>query len=147
MKVLFVCLGNICRSPMAEAIFRHMVKENQLKIEVNSAGTSGYHNGEKAHYGTLSELKKHNISTYGLISSQLKKEDALHYDYIIAMDDNNLKDIYRIFKNVDTSNCVIKKLLNENIPDPWYDDNFERTYQLCIQGCMQLLNEIRTKLA
>lgn len=145
MKILFVCLGNICRSPMAEAILKDMVKKEQLNIEVYSAGTSGYHNGEKAHVGTLNELKKHEISTEGLISSQLKKEDGQIYDYIIAMDDQNLKDIHKILNNIHPK-CIVRKLLNKNVPDPWYDNNFEQTYKLCYEGCTKLLKEIRTKI-
>lgn len=142
-KILFVCLGNICRSPMAEAIMNHLAKENKLDIKVSSAGTSGYHNGEKAHNKTIAQLKKHHITTDYLISKQLKPTDYHTFDFIIAMDQNNLQDIYHIF-GLKKEDNKIRKLLTIDIPDPWYSNNFEETYELCLKGCNALLKEITT---
>src|SRR5690606_26802126 len=92
IKVLFVCLGNICRSPMAEAIFRDMVKREGLDayIEVDSAGTGDWHVGKPPHEGTRRLLDSKQISYAGLVARQLTKEDLSTFDYILAMDENNL---------------------------------------------------------
>ena len=149
-KVLFVCLGNICRSPMAEAIMNNLVKNNN-DISVFSAGTAGYHNGESAHRGTLKKLKDYGIDGSYLVSSELRADDYKNYDYIIGMDDSNIENIYRIFeKNISkeqlaNSGVVIRKLLQKDVPDPWYTGDFEETYQLCLTGCVKLLEEIENK--
>ena len=149
-KILFVCLGNICRSPMAEAIMTDLAKENS-KIEVFSAGTAGYHNGESAHRATLKKLKEYGIDGSYLVSSQLRSDDYKKYDYVIGMDDSNIENIYEIFtrnsslKEVEKSGVIIRKLLSKNVPDPWYTGDFEETYNLCLLGCQKLLEEIEEK--
>lgn len=143
-KILFVCLGNICRSPMAEAIMNDLIKKQNYKMQAYSAGTSGYHNGERPHAKTLSQLKKHNIETSYLISTQLQKEDYKKYDYIVGMDENNIKEIYRILQ-IQKNDPKIFKLLEQNIPDPWYSGNFEETYDLCLEGCSNLIKKLITK--
>ena len=149
-KILFVCLGNICRSPMAEAIMNDLVK-NKKNIEVFSAGTAGYHNGENAHYATLEKLNQYGIDGSYLISSQLKENDYKHHDYIIAMDESNIKNIIKIFRKnstkeqIEKSGVIIRKLLQQDVPDPWYTGDFEETYQLCLKGCQTLLKEIENK--
>src|SRR5215475_11592404 len=94
IKVLFVCHGNICRSPMAEAVFAHLVTEAGLEdqFEIDSAGTSRYHEGETAHSGTLHVLAEHGID-YDGHSRPLTRRDLNYYDYIIAMDEENLEGI------------------------------------------------------
>ncbi len=87
-KVLFVCLGNICRSPMAEAVFRDLVSREGLedRIEIDSAGTGDWHIGHPPHQGTRKILNENNISTEGLVARKIKIEDLTEFDYIIAMD-------------------------------------------------------------
>src|SRR5690554_5601609 len=95
IRVLFVCLGNICRSPMAEAVFRHYVEEAGLshRIEVDSAGTGDWHIGNPPHQGTRNILRKQQISYDGIKARQVNGEDFTSFDYIIAMDEQNLQDL------------------------------------------------------
>lgn len=136
MKIVFVCLGNICRSPMAEAMFRQMVEKAGLsnRIEITSAGTSSEEEGNGPHRGTLNELAKHDIPADGLISRPICKGDYESANYIVCMDDSNLQylqehapkeDEYKIYQVYD----VVPGKKGQEIPDPWYTHNFDATYE------------------
>ncbi|PJF44915.1 MAG: low molecular weight phosphotyrosine protein phosphatase [Phototrophicales bacterium] len=149
VKVLFVCLGNICRSPMAEAVFRQMVKEAGLEhaIMVDSAGTSRYHIGEPAHSGTLRTLQKHNIKYDGR-ARQLQTKDFKEFDYILAMDYSNLEDIEARMPS--DSKAKVKlfldyapQLTTREVPDPYYNGRFEDVYELVKAASAGLLQAIR----
>ncbi len=142
IKVLFVCLGNICRSPMAQIIFQNMVNEDGLEnqFEIDSAGTEGYNELYHAgvHSGTKEILKRKNIPFFEHYSRKIRKNDYDYYDYIIAMDMENINDIENI-TGIDKDN-KIKRLLDytnnpRNIKDPWYTGNFEETYEDVTEGC------------
>ena len=148
INVLFVCLGNICRSPMAEGVFRDLLKKENLsnKINVDSAATSSWHIGSPPHKGTLAILKKYNISADGLVGRQLTKQDFETFDYIIGMDESNLNNIFDI--TASPQHPKIIRLLdltdhNKDVPDPYYTGDFEETYQLVSEGCQALLEKIR----
>ncbi|GAB4309426.1 MAG: low molecular weight protein-tyrosine-phosphatase [Phototrophicales bacterium] len=152
INVLFVCLGNICRSPMADAVFAHLVKQAGLddKIRIDSAGTSGWHVGEPAHRGTLAVLKKHHIPYNGR-ARQFTHQDANQFDYILAMDRSNLSDIKRLIG--DPPNTEVAMFLSyanqaglttiQEVPDPYYNNNFDEVYDLVFKGCQALLDHIR----
>ena len=142
IKVLFVCLGNICRSPMAQFVFKQMIEEHGLldSFEIDSAGTESYN--ERCHagiyYGTRELLKAKRIPFEEHYSRQIRSKDYEYYDYIIAMDDTNIRDIkYLIGPDIKNK---IHRLLDftdspRNIKDPWYTGNFEETYQDIVEGC------------
>lgn len=149
IKVIFVCLGNICRSPMGEAVFRKIVRDEDLneKILVDSAGTSDWHIGEKPHEGTLKILEKYNIPAAGMRGRQYTQADLNKFDYIIAMDQSNVENMAGIQGT--ESNKVIKLLdlledeENKDVPDPYFTGDFDETYRLVTAGCQQLLKRIK----
>ena len=146
IKVLFVCLGNICRSPMAHMVFQNMVNEKgvESEFEIDSAGTEGYNEMCHAgiHRGTKEILNRKNIPFEEHYSRRIKKSDYEYYDYIIAMDEENIYDIQSIVgKDKDNK---IKRLLDysnnpRNIRDPWYTGNFDETYDDVVEGCEAFL--------
>lgn len=148
VNVLFVCLGNICRSPMAEYVFRHHVEAAGLasQIATQSAGTSGWHNGEDMHKGTRAQLMQHSIDASGFRSSQIQDSDLNQFDYIIAMDNANLAELERRFGQHPHKMFKLTDLLPESgyseVPDPWYTGNFDETYHLADIGSRALLNKI-----
>lgn len=147
VKVIFVCLGNICRSPMADGVFQKMVNEAGLqdKIQVDSAGTSGYHVGEEAHRGTRQVLTKHGI-VYNGRSRQISTTDNTPNTYLIALDESNLSDLNRMFGQRKKTYRLLDfatKTTEQNVPDPYYSGGFDYVYELVEDGCVGLLAFIR----
>lgn len=146
IKVLFICLGNICRSPMSEAYMRHIVKKNNLmdKIEIFSRATSNYNIGDEPHKGTQDILNRYNIDFKGIVSEKLTKRDLINSDYIIVMDDSNLSDVKKlgIDKKIYKLTDFIENSSHSYIPDPYYTNNFDLTYELVKGGCDSLLQTI-----
>lgn len=134
-EVLFVCLGNICRSPMAEAMMRDLVKKNHLEdqITVDSAGTSDWEQGNPPHPGTEGVLAEHGISTDGLVARKITPEDFKQADYIITMDHQNLADLKKMAPTGTEDKIHLAYEVDPNhstkeIKDPWYTHRFQTTY-------------------
>lgn len=153
VRVLFVCLGNICRSPMAEAVFRHLVSEAGIseRFAIDSAGTGNWHTGNPPHHGTRRILDQYGISYEGLKARQVAQDDFAQFDYIIAMDNQNERDLKALARQADARIVKLLDLVPESqlkeVPDPYYTGNFEEVYGLVQQGCRALLELIRREKA
>ena len=150
IRVLFVCHGNICRSPMAEFVMRDIVKKNGMgdQFYIASSATSREELGNPVHPGTRRKLKEVGISTDGKYAVQLQKKDYDDYDYLIGMDEWNIRNILRIVGG-DPEGKVYKLLefagSGRDIADPWYTGNFEDTYRDVKEGCESLFSHILKK--
>ncbi len=147
VRILFVCLGNICRSPMAEFVMKDIVKKNGLEDEfyIASAATCREQIGNPVHYGTKNKLSEFNISVEGKYAVQLTKQDYNKYDYIIGMDDMNIKNINKIIGN--DPDKKVHKLLEfagsyADIADPWYTGDFDTAYNDIVKGCKGLFEKL-----
>lgn len=145
-KILFVCHGNICRSPMAEFVMKDLCKKEGIDAFIASAATSTEEIGNPVHYGTRRKLSEYGISTEGKYAIQLTKSDYGKYDYIIGMDTANIRNILRIFGSDPEYKAY--KLLSfagegGDIADPWYTGNFNETYDDVLRGCKALIEEIK----
>lgn len=146
-KILFVCLGNICRSPMAEYLCREIAMQHGLPLEVSSAGTSGWHDGEYMHCGTADVLDGLGIDSRDFVSKRVKSSDWEYFDYLIVMDDNNLAEMEKRFGK-HKKLFKITDLLPENsryteVPDPWYTGNFQETHAILQQCCGILVKKLQ----
>lgn len=144
IKVLFVCLGNICRSPMAEFLFSDMIKKRGLENEfyVASAATSDEAVGCAVHSGTRKKMAEFNICVDGKYAVQMKKSDYDKYDYILGMEKRNTDDILKIVGS--DKDKKVNRLLDfsdnpRDIADPWYTGNFDLTYDDIFEGCESFL--------
>lgn len=144
IKIMFVCHGNICRSPMAEYVFLDMIKKQGLsdRVSVASCATSTEEIGNDIHYGTKRILDKYGIPYCRREATQLTRSDYAKYDLFVAMDSYNIRNMLRIFGQ-DPDNKLIKLLdltaRPGDVADPWYTGNFEATYRDVIDGCEELI--------
>jgi protein-tyrosine phosphatase len=153
MNVLFVCLGNICRSPMAESMFTKLVDSagESDRIKVDSAGTSSEEEGNGPHPGALKTMRKHGLPTAGLVSRPITDKDFDWADYIICMDNMNMYNLKRQapvddISKIHLANEVVPGHETEEIPDPWYTHRFEDTYQSLARALPLWLAKIESEL-
>jgi len=140
-----VCLGNICRSPLAEGILLTKIKERNLPWRVDSAGTSGWHQGELPDPRSIAVAKAHNIDLTYQRSRQFVKADLERFDLILAMDSSNYSNILRL-ATTEMQKSKVKLILNyaypnENraVPDPYYEGGFEEVYQMLVAACEKII--------
>lgn len=150
IKILFVCHGNICRSPMAEFIMKDLVKRNgvQENFEIRSAATSTEEIGNSVYPPAKAILAEHGISCKGKTAVQITKDDLIYYDYIIAMDGNNLRNLHRMFGGENLENVSLMMDYTSrpgDVTDPWYTGNFDVTYRDIADGCTCLLRKLLQK--
>ncbi|MFN8406813.1 MAG: low molecular weight protein-tyrosine-phosphatase [Sphingobacteriaceae bacterium] len=140
MKILMVCLGNICRSPLAHGILEHLAKREALDWEVDSAGTGSWHIGSAPDRRSIAVAKKYGIDISQQRCRQFKVSDFDSFDQIYVMDSQNLEDILSLARNETDKGRVALLLENDSIPDPYYNDaQFEPVFQLIDQACRLLL--------
>ena len=145
MKILMVCLGNICRSPLAEGIMRHKIAQKGLNWEVDSAGTGGWHAGEKPDKRSIATGLKYGIDISQQRARQFKAADFAHFDHILVMDDNNFRDIQRLATQ-EADKKKVHRILDfhpsaghSEVPDPYYDNRFELVYSLLDGACQAFI--------
>lgn len=149
-RIMFVCYGNICRSPMAEFVFREIMRREGFEHEifVTSSATSIEEIGNPVHSGTRKKLAEIGISCEGKRAVKFTREDYEKYDYIIGMDSYNISHIKRIIG--EDRECKVYKLLDfvngGDIADPWYTGNFEETYEDVLNGCTALMKIIKKEI-
>lgn len=149
-KILMVCLGNICRSPVAEGVMQHIAKERGLKLHIDSAGTSGHHNGEAPDRRSQQNAKTHGIDISKQRSRKFTREDFLAFDKIYVMDGSNYRDVTGMARNDEERNKVdlLLNILypgrNMGVPDPWYggERGFEEVFQLIKLACGKLADQL-----
>jgi len=148
-KILMVCLGNICRSPMAEGILRHQLDQKGISATVDSAGTGGWHAGENPDRRAIKNMKEHGIDISKLVARQFTPNDFSTFDLILAMDESNYEDIIKQTTDPVKKNKVklILKYTNRNsdfsVPDPWYGDQkgFETVFKMLDEACEMVIKK------
>lgn len=152
IRVLFVCLGNICRSTMAEAVFQQRVREAGLsdQISTDSAGTGAWHLGNPPHPKTLQILEKYHVTGYQHLARQIQGSDVQEFDYILTMDHMNYKDVERMFPYRSSKLMPLlhfaPHLQAREVPDPYYDGRYEEVYALVTEACRGLLDHLREEI-
>jgi protein-tyrosine phosphatase len=142
IRITFVCLGNICRSPMAEFIFKKIIREGGISecFSVSSAATSDEEEGNPVYPPAAQELKKHGIDCAGKRARKLTYADFEKSDYFICMDRGNIRATERIFGTKDKQYLLLSFAGGGEIADPWYTRDFTTTYLQIENGCREFLN-------
>ena len=149
-RIVFVCHGNICRSTMAEFLFRHMVDQKGIShhFDISSRATSTEELGNPVHPGTARILSSLGISTAGKRAQQITAEECNAADRIVVMDRNNIRNLQRFIGNNQSKVSTLLSYagLNRDISDPWYTGNFDETYRDVELGCRKLLEALIPEL-
>lgn len=148
-KIIFVCTGNICRSPMAEAVFRHMVSAGTAEITVDSAGTHGYHIGERPDHRTLKVCAEKGIPTENIRARKLELRDFSEFDLILGMDSGHVAHLKAIAPKESSAKIHLfmefAGMEANDVPDPYYGgvDDFYIVYQMVDVGCRKILSNLQ----
>lgn len=151
IKILFVCHGNICRSTMAESVMTYLVKQRHMEhqFRIASAATSREEIGNGPHYGTVRKLRSVGIPVVPHRAVQMTRQDYEKYDFLIGMDDANIRNMERIAGG-DPAHKIHRLLSfagsGRAIADPWYTGNFDVTYEDVIEGCEALLETLQSEI-
>lgn len=146
IKLLFVCHGNICRSPMAEFIMKDLIKEEKENFHIESRATSREEIGNPVYPPAKRKLAEYGISCNGKTAKQITKEDYEKFDYIICMDNNNFRNIrYVIGEDVYNKISLLMDWaeIKKDVADPWYTGDFETAYQDILKGCNAIKNKLK----
>ena len=140
-KILFLCHGNICRSPMGECILKAMVQKRGLagRFEIASAAVSTEEIGNPVYPPARRELQRHGIGCEGHAAHQITRAELAHYDHIFYMDASNARFLRRLFGDA-AAKC--RPLLERDVADPWYTGDFTQTYNDIVEGCRRILEEL-----
>lgn len=150
MKILFVCLGNICRSPIADGILRAKAKREKLNITVDSAGTSSWHHGENPDPRAIACARKFGVDISQLVARPFSKKDFNEFDKIYVMDSSNYQDVLRLAENSDDEAKVemvlnlIEPGKNKSVPDPYYggDEGFDEVFKMLDKACEEIIGRM-----
>ena len=153
MKVLFVCLGNICRSPLAEGIFKAIVQDAGLNWEIDSAGTAGYHVGESPHPLSQKTALQYGVDIRSQKCRQFKLSDMTYFDKIYCLDTDNLKEVKRMSGahwDASKTSLILDALYpgqNKSVPDPWYGEEpgYHEVYHLISRACNKIFEALSLK--
>jgi protein-tyrosine phosphatase len=148
--ILFVCLGNICRSPLAEGVFRNRVRAAGLEdhFVIDSAGTGGWHAGDPADSRSIAAAARRGVDISDLRARQVRKADFSNFDTILGMDRQNVADLHRIATPQSRSRIALfmRAALgaDQDVPDPYYDDDraFDKVFDMCDRAAMALLERL-----
>jgi len=142
MKILMVCLGNICRSPLAHGIMEYLVQQNGLNWEIDSAGTGGWHVGQPPDSRSIGIAKKYGLDISLQTCRKFDVIDFEKFDQILVMDYNNMQDVRALARNEAEQNKISLFLKDAIVPDPYHDnDQFDPVYQMIEKRCKEFLDE------
>ncbi|GGI49899.1 protein-tyrosine-phosphatase [Mucilaginibacter galii] len=146
MKILMICLGNICRSPLAEGIMKHLVAEQGLNWTVDSAGTGSWHVGEGPDHRSVKTARQFGVDISKQVCRQFKVSDFDEFDLMLVMDKSNLSDVLSLARNEHDAEKVKLLLNDKEVPDPYYDPTqFEPVYRLIEGGCKDIIKAYTQK--
>lgn len=147
MKILMVCLGNICRSPLAHGVMEQLIKERDLDWEVDSAGTGNWHIGQGPDGRSTREAQRNGIDISRQVCRQFNVRDFDAFDHIVVMDKNNRNDVLLLARNQQDKDKVRLLLGDKEVPDPYYDDSqFAPVFKMIQQGCAALMDGILSEV-
>lgn len=141
-----VCLGNICRSPLAEGIMQHLADDQNLDWEIDSAGTGNWHIGQGPDRRSTRVARERGVDISKQVCRQFNVSDFYEFDHILVMDKNNLADVLALAPNTQAAQKVRLLLGDKEVPDPYYDDKlFEPVFDLVEDGCKAVIKELSKK--